>query len=286
MKRLSAIIIACALIMGAGASCSSDDAGSSAVSRPVTDTPLLVDTDENDPVQTDAPRSGMETDVPESSDIPQDTSSAPGTDVQESTEQSETYAPEQTTDTPQQAGGDITGNWLISESGGLGVGIGFSEGNGSVFVDFSEQMHFDRDGFVVGDKTITDVDYDGTVLTVSDLMVLKRTGPLDFTTCDGEYTLESGTLYDSLVTTIGEQFGVESSDTKVYFGIDGETFYMRFDDMFSYTVSGNMLAMKGNVRVLGDEAGNGSYAEFEINGSSMSFLTNSGDLISLSRWEA
>lgn len=287
MNRFAAFFIACALCCGSAVSCSSagnaaaGDGSSAPGSVSIQESAPRAESSELSPAETDAPA-----DIPGDTDTT--TAAAETVSPGESTSAPVTDPTDPQTTTDNDPGGDITGRWLISSSDGLSVGLGFFGGSGSVFVDFSEQLYFSGGSFFVCGKQVDDVTYDGSTLTVgtesSPLMELKRTDSASGSSFDGVYTLVSGAMYDSLVSTVEEQLGIPGGDAEVTFGIDGETFYMSFGDMFTYTVSGNMLAMKGNVDLLGADAGNGSYAEFEINGSSMSFLTNAGELISLSRW--
>lgn len=173
-------------------------------------------------------------------------------------------APEDIPENP--IGGDVTGNWEITDEG-TGEVITLmleDDGSGSVYIDTTKYLFLNKKGNLciygmdIGDNS---VDFDGTTLTVtlntdllgseieeltrnSTLMVLEKTEPGSSSEFDGEYRFTSGalgTVFSDKLT--GKLLGNE--ELPIYIRISGEDFGIKIDRLFTYKTDGNVLTVSG-----------------------------------------
>lgn len=139
---------------------------------------------------------------------------------------------------------DITGNWYSSEIGGR---FCFSDDNMlSLKVDISKTMYMDENNIM--HITGSDDDYsdgcnfDGTTYSfeLNGVDILTMSRKISYVSAYGEYILESGIIYDELVSEYGDS---------------GDTYSIIADDgvldaqirMCEYSVkSGNIITFSGN----------------------------------------
>lgn len=163
-------------------------------------------------------------------------------------------------------GGNVTGNWEITDEG-TGEVITLmleDDGSGSVYIDTTKYLFLNKQGNLciygidIGDNS---VDFDGTTLKVtlntdllgseieeltrnSTLMVLEKTEPGSSSELDGEYRFAGGALgavFSDKLT--GKLLGNE--ELPVYIRISGEDFGIKIDRLFTYKTDGNVLTVSG-----------------------------------------
>lgn len=163
-------------------------------------------------------------------------------------------------------GGDVTGNWEITDEG-TGEIITLmleNDGSGSVYIDTTKYLFLNKEGNLciygmdIGDNS---VDFDGKTLTVTlntdllgdeieeltrnaTLMVLEKTEPGSSSELDGEYRFTGGvlgTLFSDKLT--GKILG--DKELPVYIRISGEDFGIKADRLFTYKTDGNILTVSG-----------------------------------------
>lgn len=186
---------------------------------------------------------------------------------------------------------EVVGKWSmpsISEAGVDDGGIEFGEnGKGSIWEETSSLLYFEEGGLNVGGTLIDSqyIDFDGKTLAVSmsgqDMLTIERTGEENADTYDGEYTLESGILYDALVSSFADE---ENADLDVYISFDGDTSNVYFPDLFDYKIDGDKMTISGMAAFLMD----GSDEEevevtFEVDGDTLKMTDDKGDTEELTR---
>lgn len=168
-------------------------------------------------------------------------------------------------------GGDVTGNWEITDEG-TGEIITLmleKDGSGSVYIDTTKYLFLNKEGNLciygmdIGDNS---VDFDGKTLTVTlntdllgdeieeltrdaTLMVLEKTEPGSNSELDGEYRFTGGvlgTLFSDKLT--GKILG--DKELPVYIRISGEDFGIKIDRLFTYSADGNTLTVSGTENFL------------------------------------
>lgn len=155
--------------------------------------------------------------------------------------------------------GSVIGSWYSTDDN---YGFVFDEnGTGGVLVYATEMIHFTNDGkLFMSSMTLEPecIDYDGTNLSVSfqgtEILKMKRNDSSNPDSFNGEYTFVSGAFYDGMVSSIGENFGIEPEETVVYAMIDGEKMYIEFTGLFTYSADNGDFIFDG-LETLGIEDG-------------------------------
>lgn len=181
-------------------------------------------------------------------------------------------------------GGNVTGNWEITDEG-TGEVITLmleDDGSGSVYIDTTKYLFLNKKGNLciygmdIGDNS---VDFDGTALTVtlntdllgseieeltrnSTLMVLEKTEPGSSSEFDGEYRFTGGalgTVFSDKLT--GKLLGNE--ELPIYIRISGEDFGIKIDRLFTYKTDGNVITVSGTEKFA---EGIGSDIKYSVSG--------------------
>lgn len=223
MKKLLVVLMTCAVVTGAFASCGSKEKEESSEKK--TDTSVSDSAEEDTTVE--------ETTTEE---------------VVEETESTETEIEESEKSTDSENSESITGMWLVDyESYGF---YAYENGSGSIVLDVSQIVHIQSDGSLyLSGETVNaeDVVYDAGLLTVtidgSEMTLEKDDTNLD--KIDGRYYItDIGNFNDANIMGVISDMGIESPDPAVY--IEGDKIYLEFENMFTYT------AKDGNITVSED----------------------------------
>lgn len=177
-------------------------------------------------------------------------------------------------------GGDITGNWEITDEGtGELITLMFEEeGGGSVYIDATKYLFFNKEGNLcvygmdIGDNT---VQFDGKTMTVTmstdllgdeiekltedaTLMILEKTEPDVSSELDGEYRFAGGVLGTVFADRLSDFTG--GRELPIYARINGEDFGLKLDRLFTWSADGHILTVSGTGSILGGADGNISYS--------------------------
>lgn len=215
MKKLIAFLSACAVITCSFASCGKEEA------------------EESNEKSVSVSESEAETSETE-------------TETEEETTEEETEteaATEEETEeaSAEEADSDVVGMWYMEDDGMMMIFNVKDDGNVDAVIDVTELTHFTADGgmFIDGDILEPEyVDYDGKnlVVAVEDEEAFNMTKDSgDAESLDGEYTLNSGIMYDS-VSEGGEDIGVI---------INGEMLFASYRNIISYTTDNGVVSLAG-----------------------------------------
>ncbi len=177
-------------------------------------------------------------------------------------------------------GGDITGNWEITEEGtGELITLMFEEdGSGSVYIDATKFLFFNKDGnfcvygMDIGDNTMQ---FDGKTMTVTlstdlfgdkiekltedaTLMILEKTEPGSSAELDGEYRFAGGFLGTAFAERLNEL--TNGKEIPIYARISGEDFGLKLNRLFTWSTDGDTLTVSGTGSILGGADGDISYS--------------------------
>lgn len=177
-------------------------------------------------------------------------------------------------------GGDITGNWEITDEGtGELITLMFeADGGGSVYIDATKYLFFNKEGNLcvygmdIGDNT---VQFDGKTMTVTlstdllgdeiekltedaTLMILEKTEPGGSSELDGEYRFAGGVLGTAFADRLSDFTG--GRELPVYARISGEDFGLKLDRLFTWSADGDTLTVSGTGSILGGADGDISYS--------------------------
>lgn len=199
-------------------------------------------------------------------------------------------------------GGDITGYWEMPDEGDETIAMEFGKnGNGSVFVDATSIMYFTSDQKLCMEGMEFDAEFDGKTITVTanpsdfgepedtdmdlTILTLERTGNSDASGLDGEYSLTGGMMGEVIISSFAEEFSA-GADIPVYMVIDGENFGIKLDNLFTYSTSGNILAISG-LDAISDELDGMESGEvpYSVNGDELTIFDDNGDIIIMTRFE-
>lgn len=151
---------------------------------------------------------------------------------------------------------DIVGKWAMDDASVLqGVideaGFIFSaDGKGSLYENTSSIMHFtssglDLNGTVIGTEYISTTG-DVVSIDISGQKLISMTrityGDSQY---DGKYTLDGGVMYDTMVSGMAKQGGISEESLNVTIEFNGSYSEVIFNDLFTYSVSGNKLITEG-----------------------------------------
>lgn len=168
---------------------------------------------------------------------------------------------------------NILGMWFAEEDDVV-MGFNFKEdGNADIFMDMSELIHFTSDGKLFMSDAVLESDYinyDGSTLAVTvneqdAFTMTKESGSAD--SFDGVYTMKSGTIYDSLMTSVDES-------TEILVIVNGEKLYSGYRNMFRYSANGETVTMTG-LETIGIE--NDAQSKYLVNGDSIVFHDFDGE---------
>lgn len=214
MKRLIALLSACAVIMCTFASCGKDEAEESS---------------EKSVSVSEAETSEIETKTEE--------------DTTESETTTESVTEEETTEaTTEKSSEDLVGMWYMENENGIFIGFNIkNDGTVDMFTDITETLHFTADGNVfiggkIAEPECIDSDDKNLVITFNGEEIVNMTKDSgDADGYDGKYTLKSGVIYDSVSTD-------ESYDIGII--VNGEMMFVDCRNIMSYTTSNDFISFK------------------------------------------
>lgn len=219
MKKLIAVLSVCMMITCSFASCGDETS------------------DESSEKSVSVSESQAETSEPETEE---DT-----TEEETTTTETETVTEEETTETTSEAEisvSDVVGMWYAEDDGTTMIFNVKEDGNIDFVVDVTEVTHFTADGSVfIGDEVFEPecIDYDGKnlVIAVNDMEAFNMTKDSgDADSYDGEYTLNSGVMYDSVA---------EDGRYDVGIIVNGEMMFAGYRNVISYSTDGNVVSLSG-----------------------------------------
>ena len=198
------------------------------------------------------------------------------------------------------AGGSIVGKWEMEDIDNSEIKVGgleFKEnGKGSMYMDTSSILHADGKKLQVGDASkgfVFDeeyIDYDKNSLKINisgqDMLTLERaSGSGSDDNYDGEYTLKSGVLYDTIVNGIKSDAGDgNDTDINVLITFTGDKSEVTFVDIFDYSVNKGKLELSGYASFIGENAsGEAVSADYSIKGDTLSITSDKGETETLKR---
>lgn len=176
-------------------------------------------------------------------------------------------------------GGDIVGAWLSQEDSSYGFNFREDQTCG-VLADSTEVYHFTTDGkFVMSDMTIESdgITNDGTTVSVNlvdnDILTMKRNDGNNSGGFDGSYTIVSGALYDGMVESMCESFGVDEETATIYAVIKGDKMYIELANVMEYATLGNLIILDG---LESFDVPSGAYVEYEVSGNTLTIFDEDG----------
>ncbi len=265
MKKLISVLMACAMVTGTFVSCGKDEKEESSESKKDVSVSESAEEDKTTEPETEEE---TEEDTTEVETTTEAVTEEDTTEVEEETtesvdEDSETDGESTEVDISEGVSDEnIIGMWL-SEDDDVVMGFNFNEdGNADIFMDMTELTHFTSDGKLFMDSETFESDcisYDGTVLAVTvngqdAFTMTKESGSADG--FDGIYTMTSGVIYDSLMTSVDES-------TEVFVIVSGESLYSGYRDMFKYSANDGTIKMTG-LETIGIDKD--IVSQYEING--------------------
>lgn len=181
-------------------------------------------------------------------------------------------------ESPQKSGNaDIVGEWYSGEIGGS---FYFGEDNNfSLRVDVSETMYIDENNIahIAGsDEDFSDgCNFDGKTYSfeVNDVDMLTMTREESSESAFGQYTLQSGILYDELSSVHGDLSDRYSiiADKDVF---DAQIY------MCGYSVDGNMITFSGDdLSFFGAEKGTSSIFNFAVENNVLTLVGENNTLV-------
>lgn len=248
MKKLTALLVVCTMMTCAFASCGDDKATEISTEKSVSETEA-------------------ETEASTAEETSGEESSEEETTMQETEEETTAEA-----DISEES---ILGMWYTEEDNVL-MGFSFKEsGNVDVFMDITEMTHFTADGKLFMEDVSLESEFDGTTLSVNfngqDILTMTRySGSSD--NLDGEYTLLSGVFYDNMVESSG--------NSSLYTVVNGETMYLGYRDILTYTTDGNNISISG-LEKMDFEGGDNLNTTYEIKDNVLTIpeLDNGDDMV-------
>ena len=262
MKKLTAILMSCALITCAFASCGSDDDSSSS-SKSTTTSASTTASDSTDESSEASSEKASKTSA---------STTAASTTKAASTEAT-TKAGSSSGSAQYEAGKideDILGIWATKEMGFDGSYEFLENGNGSVYLDSSSIVHFDGDKLMMSSTAITADKYtydnghfDFTLNGQNFLTMDKIEG--DNAVLDGTYTVTGGKFYD--------QFKTNYANTDAYefrFIVKGDKSQMCLMNCFTYSADGENLCIDKGASLF-----NNKNLKYTLDGDKLTFTVGS-----------
>lgn len=246
MKRLTAILMSCALITCTFASCGSDD--SSSESKKAATTSASEDNSE------EASEAASDEDISDTTAASTKEAATETTTKAAATEattkagstEATTKSGSKSSDAKYEAGKvdeKILGTWTTSEMGFDGAYEFYEDGTGSVIIDSSSIVHFDGDKLMMSSTAITADKYtydnghfDLTMNGQNFLTMDKTEG--DNAVLDGTYKVTSGTFYDQFKNTYANTDNYEFDII-----VDGANTSMCLKNCFTYSADGENLCI-------------------------------------------
>ncbi|MDE5771394.1 MAG: hypothetical protein K2I06_07175 [Ruminococcus sp.] len=259
MKKLFAVLMACAMMTGVFASCGSEEKEESSESKKDVSVSESSEEDKTTEPETEEDTTESETTTETTTEEATETTTKKEKEEKTTESDEEDTSDEETEDTNAEGVSyeSIAGAWLMT------MGFNFKEdGNADIFMDMTELTHFTSDGKLFMDDEIFESDcisYDGNVLAVTvneqdAFTMTKESGSED--SFDGLYTMTSGVIYDSLMNSVDES-------TEVFVIVIGEKLYSGYKNMFTYSENNGTVHMTGLETIGIDED---IESQYEING--------------------
>lgn len=194
--------------------------------------------------------------------------------------ETETVTEEETTESTSETENsvsDVTGMWFTEEDGMAMIFNVKADGNIDFVADVTEMTHFTADGgILIGDELLEPecIDYDGKnlVISVNDMEAFNMTKDSgDSDSFDGEYTLKSGVMYDSI-----------SDDGEYDIGIivNGEMMFSSYRNVISYETDNGVVSFTGLENL--DYAFDDAELEYKVSGDTLTLSgaeDDGGDMI-------
>lgn len=277
MKKLLAVMLICAMMTSAFASCgNSDDESPESKGASVSDS-AKEEKEESEKEEETEPETEEETEK----ETEEETEPETEKDTEEETEEENDFS-DATTE------GSIEGLWVSEED--LYGFVFENDLTGGVLADASSMIHFTSDGelFMSSITVAADsVNYDGTTLSVNvegtDMLTMKRNDASDPDSFDGEYTFVSGAFYDGMVSSMSESFGISDGEASVYAIIEGEKMIVKFANLFTYTAEDGELTISGNFESLGIP--DDSTIEYKFSGDNLILVNGEYDIMVFTKVE-
>ena len=281
MKKLLAVLMACAMMTGVFASCGKNESSESKKDVSVSDSSEEDKTTESE-TEEDTTESETEEETETTEETTTETTTESTTTADSETEEETTESVEEDTKTDFESivnavgvtDKNIVGTWFTDAGDETIMIFNLKEdGNADILMDMTELTHFTSDGKLFMNDTVFESDcivYDGAGLAVTineqdAFTMTKESGSAD--SFDGVYTMTSGTIYDSLMTSVDES-------TEIVVIISGEKLYSGYRNMFRYSADGETITMTG-LETIGME--DDSQSKYEVNGDSIVFQDFDGE---------
>ncbi|MBR6968119.1 MAG: hypothetical protein IKH78_06250 [Ruminococcus sp.] len=170
----------------------------------------------------------------------------------------------------------LIGTWALSGVGGNGVDSGGlifnTNGKGSIYQDTSTSFHFEEDGLVLGSNLVPNdkIKKEGNIVTVGTdaQTIIKMTKLTDTAGNDGTYSLDGGSLFDTISNGIKEKGNLGDKNIDISIRFDGQNSEVIFQDLFSYATKGDNITLSGFTG-LSSSGGDKVDAEYSINGDTL-----------------
>ncbi|MDE5619848.1 MAG: hypothetical protein K2I80_04935 [Ruminococcus sp.] len=260
MKKLLAVLMACAMMTGVFTSCGKDEKEEISESKKDVSVSDSAEEDKTTEPETEEETEGVtteaETTTEEVTETEEETTESVEEDAETNGEETEINISDGVSDE------NIINMWLM-DLDDVVMGFNFKEdGNADIFMDMTALTHFTSDGKLFMDSETFESDcisYDGTVMAVTvngqdAFTMTKESGSAD--SFDGIYTMTSGVIYDSLMTSVDES-------TEVFVVVIGENLYSGYRNMFKYSANDGIIKMTGLETIGIDEDIESTY---EVNG--------------------
>ncbi|MDE5771393.1 MAG: hypothetical protein K2I06_07170 [Ruminococcus sp.] len=276
MKKLFAVLMACAMMTGVFASCGSEEKEEGSKSKKDISVSESAEDDKTTQPETEEE---TEEDTTES-ETEEETESETEEETTESDEEDTNDEETEIDFSAATSEGSLEGTWVSDELFGFSFE---SDGKGGIIANATEKMHFTADGsLAISSITVSSesISYDGTTLSVNvennDMLTMTRNGESDSDSYDGEYRLISGALYDGMATSMSQSLGLDSS-TDVYVIVDGEELFLNFSNLFTYTAENGNLEITGNCEALGIP--DGSIVEYKFSDDKLILVNGENETI-------
>jgi len=142
---------------------------------------------------------------------------------------------------------DIKGMWSISDDSVDGGYIFGDDGLADVYI-YPADSSFNDSGLLFGGVyiPIKDISYDGDILSAKcqdeDFFTADRIGEPDADSYNGEYVFKSGTLAESIMSSVGI---TEPADTELRMLVEEGRIRVTVMDAIEYSFDGDELELKG-----------------------------------------
>lgn len=170
----------------------------------------------------------------------------------------------------------LIGTWALSGVGGNGVDSGGlifnNDGKGSIYQETYTTFHFQDDGLVLGSNLIPNdnIKKEGNTVTVGTdtQTILKMTKLTDTAGNDGTYSLDEGSLFDTISSGIKEKGDLGDKNIDISIRFNGQSTEIIFQDLFIYKTDKDSLTLSGFTG-LSSSGGDKVEAEYSIDGDTL-----------------